>query len=384
MTDAINQPTEFVFAAGELAAKSIEPLLHSGTGYWEYRFDRLAQGKNLPWYLAVDHGKLLYSGSSKISAAGLLRVMMRFVAQVDEAHWKVLQSAIKVQKISATAFIHKVQGNNLVDPEVLREAMRLKLFADFDAYLFFSSGSARFIPAPELTEMPIGGFDIVSMFSESQERRQAWEKINQTIYTLKLIPHAKPEQLAKLGERERAELEAIAGNTIGEIAKNSCKDNLEVAQMFLKLHRGGIIEFQSTQTDLPVILVVDDSPIFLKQFNHWVNNLGYEFMACSDATKALSLIAKVNPSVVFLDVNMPVLSGFELMESIRADAALAKIPVVILTGDGKLSNKWRAQWGGCEFLSKPISTVENNGFQQVLQELVTRLRSGKSTPAGAR
>jgi CheY-like chemotaxis protein len=383
MTEAINQPTEFTFAAGELATKSIEPLLHSGTGYWQYRFDRLAQGKNLPWYLAVDQGKILYSGSGKISAAGLLRVMTRFVAQVDKAHWKVLQSVIEVQKISATAFINKVQGNNLIEPDVFRQALRLKLLADFDAYLFFSSGSARFIPTPELTELPIEGFDIVSMFNESQERRQAWKKVNQTIHSLKLVPQTKPEQLVKLGDRERAELEAIAGISIGEIAKNACKDNLEVAQMFLKLHRGGIIEFQTMELDLPIVLVVDDSPIFLKQFDHWVSNLGYEFMACSEATKALDIITKVRPAVVFLDVNMPVVSGFELMESIREKPQMANIPVVILTGDGKLSNKWRAQWGGCEFLSKPNSTVENNGFQQVLQELIIRLRSGKPTPTGA-
>jgi CheY-like chemotaxis protein len=382
MTESINQPTEFTFATGELATKSTEPLLHSGTGYWQYHFDRLAQGKNLPWYLAVDQGKILYSGSGKISAAGLLRVMTRFVAQVDKAHLKVLQSAIEVQKISATAFINRVQGNNLIEPDVFRQALRLKLLADFDAYFFFSSGIARFIPTPELTDLPIEGFDIISMFNESQERRQAWKKVNQTIYSLNLVPQTKPERLAKLGDQERAELEAIAGISIGEIAKNACKDNLEVAQMFLKLHHGGIIEFQTTQSNLPIVLVVDDSPIFLKQFNHWASNLGYEFMACSDATKALDLITQVKPGVVFLDVNMPVVSGFELMESIRERPQMANIPVVILTGDGKLSNKWRAQWGGCEFLSKPNSIVENNGFQQVLQELIIRLRSGKPTPTG--
>jgi CheY-like chemotaxis protein len=386
MNEAINQPTEFTFAAGELAAKSVEPLLHSGTGYWEYHFDRLANGQNFPWYLAVKPGKMLYSGSGMMTAAGLLRVLVRYISpkQVDKAHWKVLQSAIEVQQLSATSLIHKVQANNLLTPDDFRQAMRSKLLADFDAYLLFSSGKARFIPAPELAELPISGFDIISMFSEAQTRRQAWEKINKTIYSLKLIPLARPEKLAKLGDRARAELEAIAGNSIGEVAKSTGKDNLDVAQMFSKLHRSGLIEFQNSQSDSPVILVVDDSPIFLKQFNWWLNNLGYEFMACADATKALNIITQVKPAVVFLDINMPVVSGFELMENIRNDATLAHIPVVILTGDDKLSNKWRAQWGGSEFLSKPNSTIENSGFQRVLQELVPRLIHGKPTPTGVR
>jgi CheY-like chemotaxis protein len=377
MTDSSKQPRPFTFAAGQLLTTLIERLPESGTGYWEHQFDRLSHTKNLPWYLAVDQGKILYSGGNKISAAGLMKILIRFVPPTDiansKAHWKVLQGAVEAKQIDINGLIEKIHASNLITPEVLEQAIRSKILMDFDSYLSFSDGSAKFISTPELGRIPIPGFDVANLLTTAQQRRQAWEKVNQIIYSMKLVPTIKAEGLAKLNAQERTEIATFAGASLTEIAKATGKDNLEVAQTFLKLHRAGIIEFQSSSTESPTILVVDDSPLFLKQFNHWINNIGYSFLPCSDAEKAINTIFQAKPSVVFLDVNMPIISGFELMEKIRANSEWANLPVVILTGDSKLSNKWRAQWGGCEFLAKPTSTAENANFQVVLQELINKL-----------
>lgn len=377
MTDSSKQPRPFTFAAGQLLTTLIERLPESGTGYWEHQFDRLSHTKNLPWYLAVDQGKILYSGGNKISAAGLMKILIRFVPPTDiansKAHWRVLQGAVEAKQIDINGLIEKLYAINLLTPEVLEHAILAKILMDFDAYLSFSDGSAKFISAPELGRILIPGFDVANLLAATQQRRQAWGKVNQTIYSMKLIPTIKPEGLAKLNDQERTEIATFNGASLSEIAKATGKDNLEVAQTFLKLYRAGIVEFQSSSTETPSILVIDDSPLFLKQFNHWTNNIGYSFLPCSDAEKAINTIAQAKPSVVFLDVNMPIISGFELMEKIRANPEWANLPVVILTGDSKLSNKWRAQWGGCEFLAKPASTAENTGFQVVLQELISKL-----------
>jgi CheY-like chemotaxis protein len=377
MTDSSKQPRPFTFAAGQLLTTLIEHLPESGTGYWEHQFARLSHTKNLPWYLAINQGKILYSGGNKISAAGLMKILLRFTPPNEvansKAHWRVLQSAVEAKQVDTGGLIQKLYASNLITPELLAQAIRSKILTDFDAYLSFSDGSARFIPTPELSNILIPGFDVANLLTTAQQRRQAWGKVHESIYSMKLIPTIKAEGLAKLNDQDRTEIVAFAGASLGEIAKATGKDNLEVAQTFLKLYRAGIAEFNSSPTQTPTILVVDDSPLFLKQFNHWINNLGYTFLSCSDAEKAINTIKQAKPSIVFLDVNMPIISGFELMEKIRATPELVSLPVVILTGDSKLSNKWRAQWGGCEFLSKPTSTAENTNFQGVLQELINKL-----------
>jgi CheY-like chemotaxis protein len=385
MTDFSKQPRPFTFAAGQLLTTLIERLPESGTGYWEHQFDRLSHTKNLPWYLAVDQGKILYSGGNKISAAGLMKILIRFTPPNEiansTAHWKVIQRAVEAKQIDTSGLIQKLYASALITPDLLAQAIRSKILTDFDAYLSFSDGSAKFIPTPELGNILIPGFDVANLLTAAQQRRQSWGKVNQIIYSMKLIPTIKTEGLAKLNDQERAEIATFAGASLSEIAKATGKDNLEVAQTFLKLHRAGIVEFNSSPTHTPTIFVVDDSPLFLKQFNHWINSLGYTFLPCSDAEKALNTIKQAKPSIVFLDVNMPIISGFELMEKIRATPELVNLPVVILTGDSKLSNKWRAQWGGCEFLSKPTSTTENTNFQGVLQELISRLLQPIVLPA---
>ncbi len=376
MTDSSKQPKHFTFAAGQLLTTLIERLPESGTGYWEHRFDRLSHTKNLPWYLAVDQGKILYSGGNKISAAGLMKILIRFIPPNkiadSKAHWKVLQSTVEAKQIDTSGLIQKLYASDLITPELLAQAIRSKILTDFDAYLSFSDGSAKFISTPELGNILIPGCDTVKLLTAAQQRRQAWGKVHESIYSMKLIPTIKAEGLAKLNDQERIEIATFAGASLSEIAKATGKDSLEIAQTFLKLHRAGIVEFNSSPTQTLTILVVDDSPLFLKQFNHWINSLGYTFLSCSDAEKALNTIKQAKPSIVFLDLNMPIVSGFELMEKIRATPELVSLPVVILTGDSKLSNKWRAQWGGCEFLSKPTSTAENANFQGVLQELISK------------
>ncbi len=377
MTDSNRQPRPFTFAAGQLLTTLIERLPESGAGYWEHQFDRLSHTKNLPWYLAVNQGKILYSGGTKISAVGLMKILLRFVPPTDitssKAHWKVLQGAAEAKQIDINGLIEKLYAINLVTPETLEQAIRSKILMDFDSYLSFSDGSAKFISAPELDHISIPSFDVAKLLTAAQQRRQAWGKVNQIIYSMKLVPTIKAEGLAKLNERERSEIATFAGASLTEIAKATGRDNLDVAQTFLKLHRAGIVEFQSLSAETPTILIVDDSPLFLKQSNYWINSIGYSFLPCSDAEKAINTIFQAKPSVVFLDVNMPIISGFELMEKIRANPEWANLPVVILTGDSKLSNKWRAQWGGCEFLTKPTSIAENASFQGVLQELISRL-----------
>jgi CheY-like chemotaxis protein len=89
---------------------------------------------------------------------------------------------------------------------------------------------------------------------------------------------------------------------------------------------------------------------------------------------------QVKPASIFIDINMPGISGFDLVKQIRQQPEIATIPLVILTGEQKLSNKWRAQWSGCDFLNKPLSAADVGEFQAQLQELLQRLVAAASGP----
>jgi CheY-like chemotaxis protein len=138
-----------------------------------------------------------------------------------------------------------------------------------------------------------------------------------------------------------------------------------------------------TQSAPSTIMIIDDSPLVLMQFQHWVTALGYPVVVCQNAEVAISTISQVKPSAIFIDINMPQISGFELAKQIRQKPQISTIPLVILTGEQKMSNKWRAQWSGCDFLTKPLSMSEVNLFQSQLQELLQRLVASPIVPAVA-
>ncbi len=116
-----------------------------------------------------------------------------------------------------------------------------------------------------------------------------------------------------------------------------------------------------------VIMMVDDEPLMLGILEVYLVQAGYRnFIATDDSTKALDLIKEEKPDCVFLDVHMPEVDGFEILEGIRNDPELRHLSVIILTSDTEPATKLRAlEMGVTDFLEKPIDS----------SELILRLRN---------
>ena len=79
--------------------------------------------------------------------------------------------------------------------------------------------------------------------------------------------------------------------------------------------------------------MVDDSGTFLHAIKSWLDPI-YKVIMVSSAINAISYLATNNPDLILLDYEMPVCSGPELLEMIRADQSNSDIPVMFLTGKG--------------------------------------------------
>jgi len=86
-----------------------------------------------------------------------------------------------------------------------------------------------------------------------------------------------------------------------------------------------------TRTRAPKILVVDDTPALLDIVRMCLEPEGYEVVTCLEARHALRLAREERPDVIMLDVVMPEVSGWEVLATLRADGALAHIPVIVCT-----------------------------------------------------
>jgi CheY-like chemotaxis protein len=165
------------------------------------------------------------------------------------------------------------------------------------------------------------------------------------------------------------------GQPLSAIAEVTAKDPLETASLFASLVRTGLVTLRlppqlAAKVAAPKVFIVDDSPIFLQKFQALVTRWGYRVNAWSNTSTVIQKMLATNPSIVFLDINMPGMSGFDVIKEVRRQPQLASLPLVLLTAENSLSNQWRAKWGNCKFLAKPRSPEEISSFKGELHNLL--------------
>ena len=128
------------------------------------------------------------------------------------------------------------------------------------------------------------------------------------------------------------------------------------------------------ETDRPVVLVVDDAPSSLGMLCDTLEASGYTVLVAADGESALQRLELVVPDAILLDGMMPGLSGFETCRRIKANPALAHIPVLFMTGMSETQDVVEGfASGGVDYVVKPIRA------QEVLARLHTHARNARIT-----
>jgi chemotaxis family two-component system response regulator PixG len=126
-----------------------------------------------------------------------------------------------------------------------------------------------------------------------------------------------------------------------------------------------------------LVMSVDDSFLERQIMERILTQLGYKFLGIEDAVQALPSIIEHKPALIFLDLIMPIVNGYELCSQIRKISQLKDIPVVILTGNDGIVDRVRAKLvGATDFLSKPIDEKQVQGvLQRYVIDFTARLPS---------
>lgn len=100
------------------------------------------------------------------------------------------------------------------------------------------------------------------------------------------------------------------------------------------------------------ILLVDDDPDNIYVFAHILERSGYEVIKAKNGLEAVKLVETESPDLILMDMQLPVMSGYEATEKIRK---MVNIPVIALTAHAMPSDMEKAMKAGCiDYISKPI------------------------------
>ena len=120
------------------------------------------------------------------------------------------------------------------------------------------------------------------------------------------------------------------------------------------------------------VLIADDEPNIVISLEFLMKREGHEVSIARDGQQALDAIRAQRPDLVLLDVMMPFKNGFEVLQELRADEAIAGTKVLMLTAKGRETEVTKGLAMGADaYMTKPFST----------KELVTKVKALLDVPA---
>jgi twitching motility two-component system response regulator PilH len=107
------------------------------------------------------------------------------------------------------------------------------------------------------------------------------------------------------------------------------------------------------------IMVVEDSPTYLRKIADFLQSLGYEVITAVDGEEALEKALQENPGLIVLDVILPKKNGFQVCRQLKTSPATQDIKILMMTSKSQDSDRfWGLKQGADEYMTKPIDDNE--------------------------
>ncbi len=118
------------------------------------------------------------------------------------------------------------------------------------------------------------------------------------------------------------------------------------------------------------VLVVEDELAIAKLIKYVLENSNFEVTLVHEGKDALEKVKTFSPDIMVLDLMLPVMSGFEILEYLGDKKLLDDLPVIVLTCRGQEEDKVKAmRLGASEFMTKPFSP---SGLVAVLNSILNK------------
>ena len=104
------------------------------------------------------------------------------------------------------------------------------------------------------------------------------------------------------------------------------------------------------------ILVVEDQEDNRQILRDLLANAGYEMIEAEDGSKAIELAASHRPDLILMDIQLPLVDGYEATRRLKADPSLMNIPIIVVTSYALSGDEEKARQAGCDaYVAKPYS-----------------------------
>lgn len=359
------------------------------------------------WIFYYQYGQVVWATGGTHPYRRLCRNILQYSPQIDITQEKYFTENILVdywdylmlKTLYSNQEITEQDINNIVE-STISEIL-------FDIFQHIDSSSLSFDKNQELLLNPsFSSIDMNILINQVRESLYKWKEAGLEGIYPELVPVLQqPEQLKKqvsLLVYQNLQRLINGKNTLSEIAVKMKKSTLQITRSLLPYTRQNIISLielpdlplptnkikkiaqftVAKNTNVPLIACIDDSPQICQILGQIITAHGMRFIGIEHPLQTLPILIENKPDLIFLDLVMPVVSGYEVCEQLRRCSLFTKTPIVILTGSNGVFDRVRSQvFGATEFITKPVETeniirvvdkylqipsqVNNNSFFQV-------------------
>jgi len=107
---------------------------------------------------------------------------------------------------------------------------------------------------------------------------------------------------------------------------------------------------------MALILIVDDSPTEVHVMQKALERHGYRTAVAADGAEGIRLARQMHPDLIFMDIVMPGMNGYQATRTLVNDPDTRAIPIVMVTSKGQEADRvWGLRQGAVDYLIKPVS-----------------------------
>ncbi|MFM2060653.1 MAG: hypothetical protein RLZZ507_323 [Cyanobacteriota bacterium] len=342
----------------------------------------IKSSKGRQWAFYYRLGRIVWATGGTHPFRRWRRQMAQYCPDIDleKIRCRYEDFAIDYWDYNILDILYKRQKIQREQIQAIVENTIAELFFDLAQEVDFASVTCN-LSQEVILDMPMSFTSADMSIKQMQDSWAIWSQVGLANISPNSSPVLRrPEQLQQMVSASvyKNFVNLINGKyTLRELAVKMKQDVMPVSRSLLPYILKGIIELvevpdlplQITDADnsttrqprnrinqiAPMIACVDDSPLVCKMLEDIITSHGFRFTQVQDAIQALPVLIQEKPDLIFLDLIMPVASGYEICTQLRRIPAFANTPVIILTGNDGLLDRVRAKVvGSTDFISKPI------------------------------
>jgi len=321
-----------------------------------------AKGQNWSFYYRL--GRIVWATGGTHPFRRWRRYMAQYCPQidVDKMQFRQQDLAIHYWDYRLLEVLYKRQKIQREQIQAIVESTIAELLFDLAQHTDFVSVSCD-RNQDTILDTPMSFTSADLSVKQMQDSWKMWSEAGLANFSPDLAPVLRrPEQLQKQVSPSvyKNFVSLIDGKqTLRDLAAKMKQNVLPVTRSLLPYILKGIIELievpdlplsvsavnnnsistQPKKSHIPLVACVDDSPQVCKMLEEIVTANGLRFIKIQDPVQALPTLIQNKPDLIFLDLIMPVASGYEICTQLRRVSAFANTPVIILTGNDGLLDR---------------------------------------------